>query len=137
LPFPQIFITKTANRDKELSFLHHQDRALCLADDPGGDAPHQQPGQAGEPVTAHDDPIGAHRRGLVPLSAPGCYGEILTIETRLQEVRSKALVFRFELFPETGRDLVAEGTANLVAIGADWRARELPERVRSALRWLP
>jgi hypothetical protein len=26
---------------------------------------------------------------------------------------------------------VAEGTANLVAIGADWRARELPERVKN------
>jgi len=28
---------------------------------------------------------------------------------------------------------VAEGTANLVAIGADWRARELPERIKEAL----
>ena len=64
---------------------------------------------------------------------PAPCGEILTIETRLQEVRPRALVFRFEFYPETGRDLVAEGTANLVAIGADWRARELPERVKSAL----
>jgi hypothetical protein len=29
-----------------------------------------------------------------------------------------------------GRELVAEGTATLVAIGADWRARELPERIK-------
>ncbi len=61
---------------------------------------------------------------------PTQYGELLRIETRLQEVRSKALIFRFEFYPETGRELVAEGTANLVAIGADWRARELPERLR-------
>ncbi len=61
---------------------------------------------------------------------PTQYGELLRIETRLQEVRSKALIFRFEFYPETGRELVAEGTANLVAIDADWRARELPERIK-------
>ena len=64
---------------------------------------------------------------------PARYGELLRIETRVQEVRSKALVFRFEFYPETGRDLVAEGTAHLVAIDAAWRARELPEAIREAL----
>ena len=64
---------------------------------------------------------------------PARYGELLRIETRLTEVRSKALVFRFEFYPETGRDLVAEGTAHLVAIDAAWRARELPERIKEAL----
>ena len=67
---------------------------------------------------------------------PARYGEILKIETRLQEVRPKALVFRFEFYPETGRDLVAEGTANLVAIDAAWRARELPEKLKGALSQL-
>ena len=61
---------------------------------------------------------------------PAKYGELLRIETRLQEVRSKALIFRFEFYPETGRELVAEGTANLVAIDAAWRVRELPERIK-------
>jgi acyl-CoA thioesterase FadM len=40
-------------------------------------------------------------------------------------------VFRFESYPETGRDLLAEGTATLVAIGPEWRARDLPERIKS------
>lgn len=65
---------------------------------------------------------------------PAKYGELLRIETRLQEIRAKAIIFRFEFYPETGRDLVAEGTANLVAIGPDWRVRELPERVKEALK---
>jgi acyl-CoA thioester hydrolase len=65
---------------------------------------------------------------------PARYGDLLTIETRLQEVRPKALVFRFEFYPETGRELVAEGTAHLVAIGADWRVRDLPDKVKIALR---
>ncbi len=61
------------------------------------------------------------------------YGDLLRIETRIQEMRSKAIIFRFEFYPETGRELVAEGTANLVAIGADWRARALPERIMNTL----
>jgi acyl-CoA thioester hydrolase len=64
---------------------------------------------------------------------PSRYGELLRIETRIQEVRPKAFVFRFEFYPETGRELLAEGTATLVAIGADWKVRELPGRIAAAL----
>jgi acyl-CoA thioester hydrolase len=64
---------------------------------------------------------------------PSRYGDRLRIETRIQEVRAKSVVFRFEFYPETGRELMAEGTATLVAIGADWKARELPGRVQAAL----
>jgi acyl-CoA thioester hydrolase len=64
---------------------------------------------------------------------PSRYGDRLRIETRIQEVRPKSVVFRFEFYPETGRELMAEGTATLVAIGADWKARELPERIKEAL----
>jgi acyl-CoA thioester hydrolase len=64
---------------------------------------------------------------------PSRYGDLLRLETRVQEVKAKAVIFRFEFYPETGRDLLAEGTATLVAIGADWRARDLPERIKAAL----
>jgi acyl-CoA thioester hydrolase len=64
---------------------------------------------------------------------PTKYGELLQIDTRIMELRPRALIFRFEFYPETGRELVAEGTATLVAIGADWKARELPERLRDQL----
>jgi acyl-CoA thioester hydrolase len=64
---------------------------------------------------------------------PSRYGDRLRIETRIQEVRPKSVVFRFEFYPETGRELMAEGTATLVAIGADWKARELPGRIKEAL----
>jgi acyl-CoA thioester hydrolase len=63
---------------------------------------------------------------------PSRYGDLLHIETRIQEVRAKSVLFRFEFYPETGRELLAEGTATLVAIGPDWKVRELPERVREA-----
>jgi acyl-CoA thioester hydrolase len=64
---------------------------------------------------------------------PARYGDILQIETRVQELRPKAVIFRFEFYPETGRQLLAEGTAHLVAIDRDWRSRELPERIKEAL----
>ena len=64
---------------------------------------------------------------------PSRYGDLLRIETRIQEIRGKAVEFRFEFYPETGRDLLAEGAATLVAIGPDWKARALPERIKKAL----
>lgn len=64
---------------------------------------------------------------------PARYGELLRLETRVQEVRPKAMIFRFEFYPETGQELLAEGTAHLVAIDAAWRARDLPESINRAL----
>jgi len=64
---------------------------------------------------------------------PARYGDSLRVETRIQEIRSKAIIFRFEFFPETGDELLAEGTANLVAIDRTWRVQDLPEKVRRAL----
>lgn len=64
---------------------------------------------------------------------PSRYGEVFRIETRIQELRAKAIIFRFDFYPETGDELLAEGTANLVAIDRTWRPRELPAVVRAAL----
>ncbi len=64
---------------------------------------------------------------------PARYGDTLRVETRVQEVRSKAIIFRFDFYPEEGDELLAEGTAHLVAIGPDWKVRELPPRLREAL----
>lgn len=64
---------------------------------------------------------------------PARYGDRLTIRTRVKELRERAVIFHFEFFPEQGQELLAEGTATLVAITRDWRARELPARVREAL----
>ena len=64
---------------------------------------------------------------------PSRYGDLLRIDTRIQEIRAKAIIFRFDFFPETGEELLAEGTANLVAIDRAWRPRGLPERLRAAL----
>ena len=64
---------------------------------------------------------------------PARYGDLLRIETSIQEMRSKAIIFRFEFYPEEGTELMAEGTANLLAIDSHWRARELPESLKKPL----
>jgi acyl-CoA thioester hydrolase len=67
---------------------------------------------------------------------PARYGDLLRIETRIQELRHNAIKFRFEFFPESGADLLAEGTATLVAIDAGWQARDLPAGLRRVLAGL-
>jgi acyl-CoA thioesterase FadM len=57
---------------------------------------------------------------------------LLRIETRIQDIRPKTIIFRFEFYPESGRELLAEGPAHLVAIDAAWQVRELPEQVMKA-----
>ena len=64
---------------------------------------------------------------------PSRYGDVLRVETKIQEIRAKAIIFRFDFFPEPGEELLAEGTANLVAIDRAWRPRDLPDRLSAAL----
>ena len=64
---------------------------------------------------------------------PSKYGDLLRIETRVQEIRAKAIIFRFEFYPEEGTELLAEGTANLLAIDQTWKVRDLPARVKKAV----
>jgi acyl-CoA thioester hydrolase len=64
---------------------------------------------------------------------PTRYGDLLEIETWVQEVRSKAIIFHFHFFPAGDEELVAEGTATMVAISRGWRAVPVPERVLSCL----
>ncbi len=64
---------------------------------------------------------------------PAKYGEVLRLETSIKELRPKAIIFQFEFYPEAGQELVAGGTATLVAIDSTWRARALPERLKKAL----
>ncbi len=64
---------------------------------------------------------------------PSRYGDLLEVETRLREMRAKALIFEFRFFPPGGDQLLAEGSATLVAISREWQAIPLPERVKARL----
>ena len=64
---------------------------------------------------------------------PSRYGDLLDVETSIQELRRKAIIFQFCFFPAGSDLLVAEGTAHMVAISREWRAIPIPERVLQRL----
>jgi acyl-CoA thioester hydrolase len=64
---------------------------------------------------------------------PSRYGDLLDVETRIQELRRKAIIFHFRFFSAGSDQLLAEGTANMVAISREWRAIPIPERVLSRI----
>jgi acyl-CoA thioester hydrolase len=73
--------------------------------------------------------VEAHCRFLRPTR----YGERLKLATRIHEIRPRALIFNFEFFPPGGGELMAKGSATLVAISSQWQAMELPDRIRRNL----
>ncbi|MGO8945077.1 MAG: acyl-CoA thioesterase [Syntrophobacteraceae bacterium] len=64
---------------------------------------------------------------------PVRYGEKLRLNVSLSRIGEKSLAFDFRFYRLGGQDLVARGNATMVAIGADWRPRSIPEQVRIAL----
>ncbi len=57
---------------------------------------------------------------------PVWYGQKLELSVAVKQLKPRSLAFGFQFHrpPETA--LIAQGEATLVAIGPDWRARELP-----------
>ncbi len=73
--------------------------------------------------------VEAHGRFL----RPSRYGDILEIDTRISDLRQKAIIFAFDFFPLGGGDLLATGSATLVAISREWKAIPLPDLIREKL----
>lgn len=64
---------------------------------------------------------------------PVRYGETLRLGVSIREMKEKAITFGFRFRRENDPEVVAKGTAVIVAIGKDWRAIRLPERIAEAL----
>ena len=64
---------------------------------------------------------------------PVWYGEKLELHVSLKQVKPKVLVFNFEFYRPPEESVIAKGEATLVAIGADWKSRELPEILKSKI----
>ena len=64
---------------------------------------------------------------------PVRYGEKLRLTVSLSRIGEKSLSFDFRFYRLGEQDLVARGNATMVAIGADWRPRTIPERIRMAV----
>ncbi len=64
---------------------------------------------------------------------PVKYGDELRLFVSVLEIKNKSLKFAFR-FQVNGREgTVARGEATMVAIGADWRARTLPDSLLKAV----
>jgi len=64
---------------------------------------------------------------------PVRYGEKLRLTVTLSRIGNKSLRFDFRFYRPGEQDLVATGNATMAAIGADWRPRNIPERIRMAV----
>ncbi len=64
---------------------------------------------------------------------PVRYGEKLRLNVSLSRIGEKSLGFDFRFYRFAEQDLVARGNATMVAIGADWRPRSIPEHIRMAV----
>ncbi|HDM76197.1 MAG TPA: acyl-CoA thioesterase [Deltaproteobacteria bacterium] len=64
---------------------------------------------------------------------PVWYGQKLELHVSLKQVKSKVVVFNFEFYRPPEEAIIAKGEATLVAIGADWKSRELPDVLRSRI----
>jgi len=64
---------------------------------------------------------------------PAYYDEALLIRTRIGEVRSRSIRFVYEVFRESGDELVAEGETLHLVTDKDKKVRTLPEIYRHRL----
>jgi acyl-CoA thioester hydrolase len=63
---------------------------------------------------------------------PVKYGEQLRLFVSVSGIKDKSLSFGFRFHVQGREEVVARGEATMVAIGRDWRARTLPDRIREA-----
>ena len=64
---------------------------------------------------------------------PVWYGQELHLVVGIQRIKEKSITFSFHFYFHDRDELVARGEATMVAIGRDWRARPLPERLCKAI----
>ena len=64
---------------------------------------------------------------------PVWYGQQLRLTVSLSGIGEKSLTFDFRFCRQGEEEIVASGNATIVAIGADWRSRSIPQRVLNHL----
>jgi len=65
--------------------------------------------------------------------SPAYYEDVLTIRTKVGEVRSRSIAFVYEIYREADDTLLAEGETLHVVTGRDQKVRVLPEIFRDLL----
>ena len=66
-------------------------------------------------------------------SAPARYDDLLTVRTTLEQVRSRSLIFRYEIVQADTGKLIAEGRTAHVCVNGEGRPVEIPASLRTML----
>lgn len=65
--------------------------------------------------------------------APARFGDIITVRTEVEAVRSRSMVFRYEVIKEETKELLAKGYTKHICIDKAGRVRVIPELVKGLL----
>lgn len=69
--------------------------------------------------------------------APAFYEDVLTIRTKIEEIRSRSIRFVYEIFRASDTALLAEGETLHLVTNHDKKIRKLPERYKQMLLQTP
>lgn len=65
--------------------------------------------------------------------APAHYGERVTVRTRVDSLRSRQIVFGYEIVNADSRQLLVTGTVKLIAVDKHNQVRTIPQEVQRIL----
>ncbi len=65
--------------------------------------------------------------------APAHYGERVTVRTRVESVRSRQIVFGYEIVNADSQQLLVTGTVKLIAVDRQNQVRTIPREVQALL----
>jgi acyl-CoA thioester hydrolase len=65
--------------------------------------------------------------------APARYGERVTVRTRLESLRSRQIVFGYEIVNADSRQALVTGTVKLIAVDRQNQVRTIPKEVQKLL----
>jgi acyl-CoA thioester hydrolase len=65
--------------------------------------------------------------------APAHYGERVTVRTRVESLRSRQIVFRYEIVNADSQQLLVTGTVQLIVVNKQNQVRTIPREVQELL----
>ncbi|CAG0937146.1 4-hydroxybenzoyl-CoA thioesterase [Thermoflexales bacterium] len=65
--------------------------------------------------------------------APAHYGERVTVRTRVESLRSRQIVFGYEIVNADSQQLLVTGTVQLIAVNKQNQVRTIPREVQELL----
>ena len=65
--------------------------------------------------------------------SPAFYEDVLTVKTQIEKMKSRGIVFVYQIFRQSDETLIAEGKTTHIMTDHEKKIRTLPEKYRNAL----